>query len=337
MRSDELVNQAAELATQRYESRPTVYARRQVGSSLDKCFASGDTPRAQRRFQKTLRMTRTAFNQLHDAERHPVFQSKGKKRQTAVKDQLAVALWRFGGFGNRASAEAAADWSDYSLGAVLMFTNRVTFALNDPEFRRNVIRWPNRIEREASKKWMEETTCWEWRNGWCMVDGTLVPIARRPKWFSRSFTSRKISYAINVQIVNTPDGRIIDYSTGSTGSVADVTVWRQSRIHQNRRTLLDPDDFVLADSGYPLEKWVMTSYARRDKDIPENKEFNYYVSKARCRSEHTIGYLKNRFQSLKGLTVRINSSEEFDIAKQWVGACIIAHRFATEVDWFVCV
>ncbi|SCV72353.1 BQ2448_3890 [Microbotryum intermedium] len=63
---------------------------------------------------------------------HPVFQSKGKKRQTAVKDQLAVALWRFGGFGNRASAEAAADWSGYSLGAVLMFSNRVIFALNDP-------------------------------------------------------------------------------------------------------------------------------------------------------------------------------------------------------------
>jgi len=56
--------------------------------------------------------------------------------------------------------------------------------------------------------------------------------------------------------------------------------------------------------------------------------FNKHVSKLRIRSEHAIGYLKGRFQSLKGLRVLIDSSDAHIIATYWVAACIGIHSFA---------
>ena len=48
----------------------------------------------------------------------------------------------------------------------------------------------------------------------------------------------------------------------------------------------------------------------------------------RIRSEHAIGYLKGRFQSLKGLRVKIQDETTHRIATYWVVACIILHAFA---------
>ncbi|SGZ08118.1 BQ5605_C030g10772 [Microbotryum silenes-dioicae] len=314
-----LVRKEEELAGQRYANRAKKYAGRRPGHGLMRCL-DVDRNRDHDLFLTDIRMSKKAFDELHKAIKdHAVFKSRGRKPQTPTKIQLAVALWRFGGYGNRASAKAAAEWSGCSMGSVVKFTYRVLLALNEPSFSRRIIRWPNQAERELLNAWMESKTYPEWRNGWCMVDGSLIELSRTPQWFGASFTSRNCRAALNIQIVNTPDGRIIDYTTG-------LTIFEKH---------LDPEDFVLADSGYPLESWVLTPYSRGERDSRQNKRFNYYVSCARCGSEHTIGYLKSRFQSLKRLALRINSKDQFEIANQWVSACIVAHRFATEVDWFV--
>ncbi len=54
------------------------------------------------------------------------------------------------------------------------------------------------------------------------------------------------------------------------------------------------------DIGYPLTPWLIIPYKERHKS-KENRDFNYALFKVRIRSEHAIGYLKGRFQSLKDL------------------------------------
>jgi hypothetical protein len=54
------------------------------------------------------------------------------------------------------------------------------------------------------------------------------------------------------------------------------------------------------------------------------------------RSEHAIGFLKGRFQSLKGLCVYIKNEKAHKIASYWVVACIGIHSFAMlceEEEW----
>lgn len=50
----------------------------------------------------------------------------------------------------------------------------------------------------------------------------------------------------------------------------------------------------------------------------------------RIRSEHAIGYLKGRFQLLKGLRVAIVDKASHKFATYWVLACIAVHNFALD-------
>jgi hypothetical protein len=52
------------------------------------------------------------------------------------------------------------------------------------------------------------------------------------------------------------------------------------------------------------------------------------VSHIRIRSEHAIGFLKGRFQSLKELRVKIINQKSHKFATYWIAACIGVHAFA---------
>ena len=55
-----------------------------------------------------------------------------------------------------------------------------------------------------------------------------------------------------LQIVSTPDLRIIDYSVGLPGSQHDATAWQETHIAQDHARLLAEGEWVWADSAYPL-------------------------------------------------------------------------------------
>jgi hypothetical protein len=42
------------------------------------------------------------------------------------------------------------------------------------------IKWPDEVEKEKAKDWVQGFSCPEWRDGWLMVDGTFVPLFQRP-------------------------------------------------------------------------------------------------------------------------------------------------------------
>jgi hypothetical protein len=52
----------------------------------------------------------------------------------------------------------------------------------------------------------------------------------------------------------------------------------------------------------------------------------------RIRSEHAIGFLKGRFQSLKGLHVSIKDAKTHQFATYWVAACVGVHSFAMQCE-----
>jgi hypothetical protein len=69
---------------------------------------------------------------------------------------------------------------------------------------------------------------------------------------------------------------------------------------------------------------------RPEKDTPENTKHNYYVSKVRIRSEHCVGFLKGRWQSLKGLRVHVDGQKGIQYAGLWITTCIHLHSFAMQ-------
>ena len=52
----------------------------------------------------------------------------------------------------------------------------------------------------------------------------------------------------------------------------------------------------------------------------------------RIRSEHAIGFLKGRFQSLKGLCINVWDERTHKFARYWIAACIGLHAFAMHCE-----
>ena len=117
-----------------------------------------------------------------------------------VESQLAITLYRFGHNGNAASLQSVANWAGIGKGTVTLATRRVMTAILWPDFMQNAIRMPNEEEKEAAKEWVAAHSCDAWRNGWCMVDRTLVPLYAHPYWYGSSYFDWKNNYSMNVQV-----------------------------------------------------------------------------------------------------------------------------------------
>jgi len=152
-------------------------------------------------FRKELRVTPNTFDCiLEKIDKDPIFTNDSQNPQMPTEHQLAITLYRFGRFGNAASIDDVAKWSGYAKGTVLLATQRVMTAILRREFMDEAVSLPTEEQREEAKEWVESKSCKAWRDGWCMVDGTLVPLYERPYWFGESYFDRKCNYSLNFQV-----------------------------------------------------------------------------------------------------------------------------------------
>ncbi|KAF9479155.1 hypothetical protein BDN70DRAFT_895188 [Pholiota conissans] len=212
-------------------------------------------------FRSYLRMSPACFDTLVTTiQYHPIFLNDSNNSQMPVERQVAIALCRFGHYGNAVSTMKVALWAGVGYGTVKNATVRVMTAVCDARFRAMTMPWPDATQIESAKAWVEANSCFAWRDGWLMVDGTLIPLFRRPAEYGTSFFDRKSNYSMNVQLISTPDLRIIDYGVGLPGSQHDATAWNKTRLPHEHQELLSGEEFVWADSAYPLKKWCQSPY-----------------------------------------------------------------------------
>ncbi|TFK61840.1 hypothetical protein BDN72DRAFT_933980 [Pluteus cervinus] len=204
-------------------------------------------------FRQALRVTPLTFDALVAAiEDDPIFHNHSGNGQLPVEEQLAILLYRFGHDGNAAGLQGIANWAGVGKGTVVLVTRRVMTAILRPEFMKKAVRMPTPEEKEDAKRWVQQHSCRAWRNGWSFVDGTLVPLSNRPAWFGESYYDRKNHYSLNFQVVSLPNLRIIDYSFGYPGSRHDSVAWKATQLYLEHETLLEDDEWVWADSAYPV-------------------------------------------------------------------------------------
>ncbi|KAF5366613.1 hypothetical protein D9758_009000 [Tetrapyrgos nigripes] len=135
------------------------------------------------------------------------------------------------------------------------------------------------------------------------MDGVLL--AYRPYWYGKSYFDCKSRYSLNVQIVLLPNWHIIDFSYGHVGSTHDATAWEETRLFKEYESLLQ-DEWIWADSAYPIQIWVVTPYKKPDCYKPENEEFNE--------------------------AVRIDNAQAHHISTFWIAACIGIHSHAMQSE-----
>ncbi|KAG0442825.1 hypothetical protein HPB47_015583 [Ixodes persulcatus] len=96
------------------------------------------------------------------------------------------------------------------------------------------------------------------------VDGTMIsivgPSKNDPTVTKAAYWCRKYFYALNVMVVCDADCRVMCIDPRYPGSVHDSFVWQFSWLRNRLEQGQLPRDgrFLLGDSGYPLEPWLIT-------------------------------------------------------------------------------
>ena len=129
-----------------------------------------------------------------------MFHNNSENNQLPVDFQLAITLFHFRHYGNAASIQKVGLWAGVGVGTVDLCMWRVMMALCSECFHCVTMAWPNEIIKEQTKEWVEAHSSYEWRDGWWMVDGTLVPLFCRPGFFGNTWFDWKSNYSLNVQV-----------------------------------------------------------------------------------------------------------------------------------------
>ncbi|KAF8586960.1 hypothetical protein K439DRAFT_1339665 [Ramaria rubella] len=217
-------------------------------------------------FHSYVRIWPAAFDALvTKLQDHPVFHNNSDNKQIPVEFQGAVTLYWLGHFGNAVSLTKVALWASWGFGTVDLCTKHVMAALCEESFWKIVMKWPSDDEKEQAKQVIEAQTCPAWHDGWCMVDGTLVPLYARPGFYRNTWFDCKSNYSLNVQLISTPDLWIINYGVGLPRSQHDATAWKETRIPQEHTSLFGKgprSEWTWADSAYPIQRWCMPPYKK---------------------------------------------------------------------------
>ncbi|KAF8236958.1 hypothetical protein L208DRAFT_1249725, partial [Tricholoma matsutake] len=100
------------------------------------------------------------------------------------------------------------------------------------------------------------------------------------------------------------------------------------------RRIFAPGEWMWANSAYPSETWSVSPFkkpAHGELD-PDQRTFNYYLSKIRICVEHAIGLLKGQCQSLFQLHIQIYTHQRHLWAIMWIRCCIILHNLILRIE-----
>jgi len=123
-------------------------------------------------------------------------------------------------------------------------------------------------------------------------------------------------------------------TVGFPGSVHDARVLRSTRFasSENRSAHFSDNEHLLGDAAFKIREIIVSPYKRPEANIPENQKFNFLLSSLRISSEHVIGMLKGRFQSLKELRVALRRPQHMHGAILNILACCAMHNLLIDID-----
>lgn len=272
------------------------------------------------RFKEMLRLTPSQFEDLVDLIRENPCMRSGNSipPREVIRIKLKVALFRLG---TRGISEAkVASIFGISDGSVSAYTWQCIYAIEDlmPQF----VVWPNEVQKAAIKTHFKNVHGFP--NCIGSVDGVCFPLFAAPSWEPQAFNTRKCVHAVSAIGVCDHLGRFIFFSAGHLGSTHDSLALRRTPMYKWPSFFFRGPEYLIADAAFAL---TLTVIPRIRNPNNEEARFNSYLGQARVVIEHAFGMLKNKFQSLQNLPIKIEKKEDIDKTSSWILACVVLHNF----------
>lgn len=272
------------------------------------------------RFRQMMRVNWNQFNIILDLIKDdPVFTEK----QFPVHIQLKIVLYRLGCYGEGASIAKIANFFGIGDGGTIEnITKRVFTAISN--LKSKFLFWPDEKERKeiVANTYIELPYCIGY------LDGSEIKLAEKPAVDPESYFSRKQQYSIKIQAVCDYELKVRHVVIGYPGSVHDGRIFNNSTLKKKKTELFSGMEWLAADSAYKLSTTVITPYRSNSKAVPtsQRNDFNKKFSKFRVRIENFFSLLKERFNSLKELKLRLHNDESLAFACTWISVCCILNN-----------
>ena len=154
------------------------------------------------------------------------------------------------------------------------------------------------------------------------IDCTHVRI-QTPTTAPEQYVNRHIYHSIIVQLVVGPDLKIFNSFAEFPGSNHDSYVWRNSALREALTEGNFPEGWLIGDSGYPQEPWLMTPVGH--VNTPPELLYNSVHISTRNPVERTNGVLKSRWHVLD-CPLKYSPRKVCRIATD----CCVLHNICTE-------
>ncbi|XP_065310694.1 putative nuclease HARBI1 [Dermacentor albipictus] len=165
------------------------------------------------------------------------------------------------------------------------------------------------------------------------VDGTYIAIAGPdlPPAEKQTYWCRKGYYALNTMVVCDSNMRVLAIDPRFAGSCHDAYVWRGSALRSifADTEIVHRGEFLLGDSAYPLEPWLITPVPGHPALSSPEGRFNQAHASMRSVVERCIGLMKSRFRCLQ----RYRALQYCPaVAEKIVAACAALHNLCLDAS-----
>ncbi|XP_029348450.1 putative nuclease HARBI1 [Acyrthosiphon pisum] len=164
-----------------------------------------------------------------------------------------------------------------------------------------------------------------------VIDGSQIgifpPSTNHNQYPEFVYVNRKGFHSINTQLIVDHTYRILNVNAKFPGSTHDSHIWKMSLVRNHLSNTYRRDhEWLLGDSGYPLEPWLLTPFNNPGDGSPESR-FNVKFTSARSVVERAIGMLKGRWRCLcKQRMLHYKPT----IASKIINACAVFHNICID-------
>ncbi|XP_037580317.1 putative nuclease HARBI1 [Dermacentor silvarum] len=239
----------------------------------------------------------------------------------SVERKVSCAL-RFFATGSFQASVGSKEMIRVSQSTVSECVRRVAKAVVNPAARKKSVHFPKTSEEKAAVKEGFLRRCAIPGVIGC-VDGSLVAIIAAKGEHKAAFMCRKGYYARTTLHICDADMRILTVYPMRPGSDYDSFLWRTTWLRRRFQAarIANPAEYLISDSGYPLDPWLLTPVPGH---LPMQNAEKYNRAHAAMRSvvERCIGLLKSRFRCRQRYRILLYEPEH---VANIVAACAVLH------------
>ena len=286
---------------------------------------------SEQRFKKTFRVSRETFSFILARIRHALERDTVNEEPISPECRLAIGLYRLA---RGDYYYTIAEMTGFGVSSVCTICSEVTRAIVENMWEDCVNKHLPKTPEQFKTKIVDMEELWQFPYCWSAVDGCHIPIKCPPGGLEscKEYHNFKNFYSIVMMALVDSKCRFIWGTCGFPGNSHDAIIFQSTQlwsdikegnfipeIAANLNGVLVPP-LVVGDSAFPFQPWLMKPYGNAVL-TPEQRYFNYRLSRARMVTEECYGQLKGRWRIL--LRKCEGSKEEVRVATL---ACMVLHN-----------